>query len=153
VCNGHLQAVKSIPSIATTQLSHAFWMKVATLSLCFTQIARSGLKHVTLDPILALNGLLVTQKLTLQSPFLQSFLFLHSIHGLHFYLRTLWFHILFYLHAYFDFLPHFVRAMSSMLGSLSLNGLYSLSSHFPFLKSLDKVRHMFEIGRPYPLVL
>jgi hypothetical protein len=156
-----------MPSVTTTQLSHTFRVKVATPSLRVMQIARSGLKHTTLDPILALNGLLVIQKLTLQPPFLQSFLFLHSFHRLHFHLGTLWFHIFgflsflcfffffffFFLHAHFDFLPHFKKAMSSSLGSFSLNSLYSLSSYFPFLKGLDKVWHMFEIGRPYPLVL
>jgi hypothetical protein len=86
-----------MPSVTTTQLSHTFRVKVATPSLRVMQIARSGLKHTTLDPILALNGLLVIQKLTLQPPFLQSFLFLHSFHRLHFHLGTLWFHIVGFL--------------------------------------------------------
>jgi hypothetical protein len=139
-----------MPSVTTTQLSHTFRVKVATPSLRVMQIARSGLKHTTLDPILALNGLLVIQKLTLQPPFLQSFLFLHSFHRLHFHLGT--FVVSHCWLSYLVFLFLFLLTLLT-LGSFSLNSLYSLSSYFPFLKGLDKVWHMFEIGRPYPLVL
>jgi hypothetical protein len=89
VCNELLQAVIPLPSVATTQLLPAFREKVATPSFRITQIARSGLKHTSRGPILALNGLPVAQKLTLQPLFFQSSLIFHSFHRLHFHLGTL----------------------------------------------------------------
>jgi hypothetical protein len=145
VCNEHLQAVIPLPSVATTQLSHAFRVKVATPSFRVTQIARSGLKHTTRGPILALNGLLVAQKLTLQPFFLQSFLFLHSFHELYFHLGTfvvshcwLSYFAFFFIKFFacpFDSLSYFGKAMSSSFGSFLLRVYVVLALIFLSLKA------------------
>jgi hypothetical protein len=147
VCNELLQAIISLPSVATTQLLHAFREKVATPSLRIMQIARSGLKHTSQGPILALNGLSVAQKLTLQPLFLQSSLIFHSFHRLHFHLGTFvvshcWPTCLAFA-CPSDSLPlHLGRAMSSSPWSLSLEGLRGLFSLSLFLKGLNEMWHM-----------
>jgi hypothetical protein len=147
VCNELLQAVIPLPSVATTQLLHAFREKVATPSLRITQIARSGLKHTSRGPILALNGLSVAQKLTLQPLFLQSSLILHSFHRLHFHLGTFVVSRCWLTYLAFacpsDSLPlHLGRAMSSSPWSLSLEGLRGLFSLSLFLEGLNEMWHM-----------